>query len=282
MTEEEYYGRDKFKVIPEGKHSHIGERAPVANEVTSEVMKGDGEEMVQMERRPEGIFNHPSDFTQAEDENIAKGLLAHLPLYVMATKMNCCKRLLSNHIKQTPWLAELLNQRDENILETAEYQAYRLADAGNPSMIMFILERKGKHRGWGVQDEEDGGNEEGGIFMGLIPDEDIEDNAKHVEKLKEQDMAERGLAPAVSTEGSVTGDENMSALERERQGQLADDDAAWADGMEMARKASAKKEFEENAIDVGDGVMLAPPAEQQMEDDGFGDMGEDFSFEQGF
>lgn len=271
MTEDEYYGRDKFKVTPEGKHSHVGERALAPNEAGSSELRGEGDEMVQMERRPEGIFNHPSDFTQAEDENIAKGLLAHLPLYVMATKMNCCKRVLSKHIKETPWLAELLQQRDENILETAEYQAYRLADAGNPSMIMFILERKGKHRGWGVQDEEVESGDDGGILMGLIPEEDIEDNAKHVAELHDKDMAERGIG----TDG------NASVSETERLGQLAEDEAAWADGVEKERVASAKKEFEANAVDMGDGVMVAPPSEQPM-DDGFGEFGEDFSFEQGF
>lgn len=274
MTEDEYYGRDKFKVTPEGKHSHVGERALAKNEAGSAELRGDGDEMVQMERRPEGIFNHPSDFTQAEDENIAKGLLAHLPLYVMATKMNCCKRVLSKHIKETPWLAELLQQRDENILETAEYQAYRLADAGNPSMIMFILERKGKHRGWGVQDEEMESGDDGGILMGLIPDEAIEDNAKHVEELHAQDMAERGVGVDDGGASSV------SVSEMERQGQLAEDEAEWADGVERARRASAKNEFEANAVDMGGGVMVAPPAEQT--DDGFGGFGEDFSFEQGF
>lgn len=272
MTEDEYYGRDKFKVTPEGKHSHVGERALATNEAGSAELRGDGEEMVQMARRPEGIFNHPSDFTQEEDENIAKGLLAHLPLYVMATKMNCCKRVLSKHIKETPWLAELLQQRDENILETAEYQAYRLADAGNPSMIMFILERKGKHRGWGVQDEEMESGDEGGIVMGLIPDEAIEDNAKHVAELHAKDMEERGVG---------VGGEGASVAETERMGQLADDEAEWADGVRRERASSAKKEFEANAVDMGDGVMVAPPAERGN-DDGFGGFDEDFSFEQGF
>lgn len=272
MTEEEYYGKDKFKVTPTGKHSHVGEQAPSVNEAPSDLLKGN-EEMVQMERRPEGIFNHPSDFTQAEDENIAKGLLAHLPLYVMATKMNCCKRLLSNHIKETPWLAELLNQRDENILETAEYQAYRLADAGNPSMIMFILERKGKHRGWGVQDEAEGGDETGGILMGLIPEEEIEDNAKHVAELHEKDLEERGLAP----DG-----EGKSVAEAEREGQLAEDEANWTDEQREKKRLSEKKEFERNAVEVGDGVMVAPPQDEAF-DDGSGMFGEDeFAFEQGF
>lgn len=272
MTEEEYYGKDKFKVTPTSKHSHVGEKPLGENEASSVELKGKGEEMVQMERRPNGLFNHPSDFTQEEDENIAKGLMAHLPLYVMAAKMNCCKRTLSNHIKETPWLAELLQQRDENILETAEYQAYRLADAGNPSMIMFILERKGKHRGWGVQDEGEGGDEEGGILMGLIPEEEIEDNAKHVAELHQKDLEERGLEQP--SEGDV------SVADVERGAQLAEDEANWSEEQREKKRLSAKKEFDENAVNV-DGVEVAPPQPHSLEDEfmdgGFGQ--DDFSFE---
>lgn len=276
MTEDEFYGRDKFKVTPTTKHSHIGEREPAPNEAPSEMLKG-GVEMKQMERRPNGLFSHPSDFTQEEDENIAKGLIAHLPLYVMATKMNCCKKLLVNHIKETPWLMELLTQRDENILETAEYQAYRLADAGNPSMIMFILERKGKHRGWGVQDEEESGDESGGILMGLIPEDEIEDNARHVEELRERDKEER--AGVVQTD--EVAQQTANTLEQERNEQLADDNAAWAEGMEERQRLSAKKEFESRAVDMGDGMMVAPPADPTF-DDGMGGFGDGFGFDDGY
>lgn len=125
--------------------------------------------------RPNGIFHHPKDWTQEEMDFIADSLKANVPIYTIAKLVHCEKHTLSRLIKHTPELLELKNDQHENILDEAEYQADRLAKAGNASIIMYILQTLGRKRGWSTQDmpSEGGGEATSRIVMGEIPLEEV-------------------------------------------------------------------------------------------------------------
>lgn len=132
---------------------------------------------------PNGIFRHPSTWTAEEDEIIARGIKAHLPLQVIGTKVNCERGTLSRHIKNTPELAELFEDAKEDLVDRGEYEADRLMRAGNPSMVMFVLERMGRKRGWGQQEYVEPRGEDDIIQFTAIPDEEVE-RAESIRKEK--------------------------------------------------------------------------------------------------
>lgn len=125
--------------------------------------------------RPNGIFQHPADWTQEELDFIADGLKMNVPIYTIAKMVHCEKHCLSRLIRNTPELLELKNEQHENILDEAEYQADRLAKQGNASMVMYILGTLGRKRGWSQQGDvgEADGSAPSRIVMGVIPDEDV-------------------------------------------------------------------------------------------------------------
>ena len=125
--------------------------------------------------RPEGIFQHPADWTQEEIDFIADSLKMNVPLYTIAKMVHCEKHCLSRLIKRTPELLELKNEQHENILDEAEYQADRLAKQGNASIVMYILQTLGRKRGWSQQGDvgEGDGSAPSRIVMGVIPDEEV-------------------------------------------------------------------------------------------------------------
>ena len=119
--------------------------------------------------QPFVIFKH-TEFTEEEDEVILNGILAGIPLYLIADKIKTSRGNLSKHIKESPLLSQAWVDRDEGLLDHVEYQAKRLVDSGNPAMIMFWLERKGKSRGWGTQDIIDVEPDDTRIVIGEIPE----------------------------------------------------------------------------------------------------------------
>lgn len=128
---------------------------------------------------PNGIFRHPSTWTDEENEIIARGIKAHLPLQVIGTKVNCERGTLSKHIKNTPELLQLFEDAKEDLVDRGEFEADRLMRAGNPAMVMFVLERMGRKRGWGQQEYVAPKNEDDVIQFTAIPDSEI-DRAKAI------------------------------------------------------------------------------------------------------
>lgn len=122
---------------------------------------------------PNGIFRHPNTWTEEEDAIIARGIKAHLPLQVIGTKVNCERVTLSRHIKNTPELASLFEDAKEDLVDRGEFEADRLMRAGNPSMVMFVLERMGRKRGWGQQEYVERKGEEDIIQFTAIPDSEL-------------------------------------------------------------------------------------------------------------
>ena len=152
--------------------SHIGEKKPPENKLKEHLVAA-AQTIPTLPYRKGGIFEHPNDWTDEENEVIAAGLRAMLPLWAIGEKVHCERHALAKHIEDHPALRQLRIDCRESFIDAAEYQAYRLIQAGNPTMTMFALERQGKKRGWGQQDEAQGQKEESRIVMGLIPEDEV-------------------------------------------------------------------------------------------------------------
>lgn len=124
--------------------------------------------------QPFALFKH-TEFTQEEDEAICSAILAGIPLYLIADKLHTSRGNLSRHIKESRLLSQAWEDRNESMLDHVEYQAKRLVDSGNPAMIMFWLERKGKSRGWGQQEIAEVEQDDSRIVFGEISEGDLRD-----------------------------------------------------------------------------------------------------------
>lgn len=146
-------------------------------------------------RRPNGIFKHPNDWTEEEINVIVDALKMNVPVYTIANLVHCERHTLSKLIAETPELRQLKEEQQENLYEEAIYQADRLAKAGNASIVMFILERLGKNKGWNqVETAQESGGEEGRIVMGVIPDNEVEAADAIVKERQAQIMPKSALA----------------------------------------------------------------------------------------
>ncbi len=123
--------------------------------------------------QPFAIYRHPSEFTEQEDAVIINGLLAQLPIYMIADKLKCSRNLLQTHIRESKLLSQVMDDRKESFIDNIEWQAKRLIDSGNPAMIMFALEHLGKERGWGPKEVADEDFEDTRIVIGEIPDAEV-------------------------------------------------------------------------------------------------------------
>ena len=223
--------------------------------------------------QPFAIFKHPSEFTEQEDAVIVNGLLAQLPLYMIADKLKCSRTLLSNHIKESKLLSQVVVDRNEGFLDHVEWQAKRLIDSGNPAMIMFTLERKGKDRGWGQNPVSDVDMDDTRIVIGEIPESEVEEAEKKVKELEK----EAGASPTEDkAEDAGKGGEGASS-------------AKLPSPMEMAlMEDAAKKAAEEAQKERDANTVNIPPEDVRVEpapwDDGYGGGEDPFGggFEGGF
>ena len=148
-------------------------------------------------KRPNGIFKHPNDWTEEEINLIVDALKMNVPVYTIANLVHCERHTLSKLIADTPELRQLKEEQQENLYEEAIYQADRLAKAGNASIVMFILERLGKKKGWNQVDmPTESGGDEGRIIMGVIPDKDLDEAAEFVKAKQAEVMPKSALADA--------------------------------------------------------------------------------------
>lgn len=123
--------------------------------------------------KPNGIFKHPETWDQEELDFVADCLKQNIPLYTIANMVHCERHTLSRVVNSRPELKQLLDDKYENLLDEAEYQADRLMKAGNAAIVIHVLNTLGRKRGWAEDAESGSGDGEGRIVMGLIPDEDV-------------------------------------------------------------------------------------------------------------
>lgn len=124
--------------------------------------------------KPNGIFRHPDVWDQEELDFVADCLKQNIPLYTIANMVHCERHTLSRVVNSRPELRQLLEDKYENLLDEAEYQADRLMKAGNSAIVIHVLSTLGRKRGWAEDSQSGGGGDEGRIVMGLIPADEVQ------------------------------------------------------------------------------------------------------------
>ena len=214
-------------------------------------------------RRPNGFFRHPDTWTEQEVAVIVDGLKMNMPIMSIAKLVHCERHTLSKFIHSQPELLRLKEEQSENLYEEAVYQADRLAKAGNASIVMFILERLGKDKGWSQNESAaEGGVDEGRIVMGVIPDEEVERAEEAVKSKQETD----GLGKAAGAQPPKTESPLSIATDPVKLAAYEEDVKAMAEARaaEIVREKMAAMEREAE----GDGGR--PPYAEGRDDGGFG------------
>ena len=125
--------------------------------------------------RPKGIFHHPATWEQEELDFVADCLKQNIPIHTIANMVHCERHCLARLIESRSELKQLKEDKYENLLDEAEYQADRLMKAGNAPIVIHVLNTLGRKRGWGVDSNEgDGGEHDSRIVMGIIPAEEVQ------------------------------------------------------------------------------------------------------------
>lgn len=199
-------------------------------------------------RAANGIFKHPSECTEEEQNFIADCLKRNIPLYTIAGMIHCERSFLSRYIHNHPELLELKEEQGENIVDEAEYQLDRLNKAGNASTIIFTLQTKGRKRGWTTEDvaEAGSGKDAERIVMGVIPEETVKEAEAEMERI-------RGSKP--NPGGVLTDPVAVAAME-----QMGKEVKEYVEG---AIEAAKPKAVEAESVEVGE-----PPYGSNIETDG--------------
>lgn len=129
-----------------------------------------------------GIFKHPSEFTEEEWDIIVAGLRAHLPLYAIAMKVNCERHFLSKKIQENKEIAQLVMDARDGMVDETEFQLYKAARAGSMSAIIYLLDHLGQGRGYGEQVENKQQGEDVQITFGEISQADLQEAQQKIEE----------------------------------------------------------------------------------------------------
>lgn len=213
-----------------GEGTEVKRIVPTISERRREEVREYVKKMRPMPVRDKGALRHPSDFNAAELEVISDSLRNMVPIHVIANHLHCSRKFLGEYINKHEELRELKMEQKENLYETAVFQADKLAKQGNASIIMFILERLGKDKGWSQNESsEGGGGDEGKIIMGVIPDDVVSEADAFV--------------------ANITGKEQNKVFESdpmkaEMKAQLAQDEEKAAKGMRIDAESYIPKQVQ--------------------------------------
>lgn len=190
-----------------------------------------------------GIFRHPSEFTQEEWDIIVAGLRAHLPLYAIAMKVNCERHFLAKKIQENKDIAQLVMDAKEGIIDETEFQLYKAARAGSMSAIIYLLDHLGQGRGYGEQVENKQQGEDVQITFGEISQADLEEAKQKIEE------ANKKVTPTLAGE--------LAAMEVPKPA-TAQELAMAEDMVKAIEKATERK-----PIDITPPTASPPPYEAQ-------------------
>ena len=221
--------------------------------------------------RPNGIFRHPSDWTEEEIAFIADCLKQNVPIYTIANMVHCEKHTLSTLIAKTPELNQLKLEKYENLLDEAEYQADRLMKQGNSSLVIYVLQTLGRKRGWTTEDEQQGAKDgESRIVMGIIPDEEVQKADEEAREVRKNDPspAER-MSAALTDPMTIAAVEGIVKEEVDRKMNVVE-----AKDVEVSPSPIAPKPSGESVTDIAEqrefseyGAMGMGPSNPSMGDD---------------
>ena len=79
----------------------------------------------------------------------SRGIKTHI-----SARLKICRQTLDKYIRQWPEVAEAYEIEEGALLDSAESTLYRLAiEEGSEKSLLFLLERKGRSRGYGRHQE---------------------------------------------------------------------------------------------------------------------------------
>lgn len=125
-----------------------------------------------MTRKP---FNYK--LSEADEPKIRKELRAFTPICLIARKIGCCRQTLAKYIHEH-MEADLEDSR-ESMLDMLEGTLYRTAVVDkNVGSLQFMLDRLGRHRGYGEHIVNEGTDRfEGMVRFGEIPESEMPPDA---------------------------------------------------------------------------------------------------------
>lgn len=168
-----------------------------------------------------GIFKHPSEFTEEEWDIIVAGLRAHLPLYAIAMKVNCERHFLSKKIQENKEIAQLVMDAREGIIDETEFQLYKAARSGSMSAIIYLLDHLGQGRGYGEQVENKQQGEDVQITFGEISQADLEEAKQKIEEANKKvtptlagELAEMDVPKPATAQELAMAEDMVKAIEK--------------------------------------------------------------------
>lgn len=71
----------------------------------------------------------------------------------IARRLKCTRQTVENYLERFPELVRALAKEDDLMVEIAESNVLQMLVAGNEKITMFVLETRGKARGWSKRTE---------------------------------------------------------------------------------------------------------------------------------
>ena len=120
---------------------------------------------------PEKTQRKPYRKLHAEDDERILEMLSRMqPLSVIAKSLKCDRRTLAKYIKADPLLDDAFKESYERLSDLAESKLVEKIVAGDLKAIMFYLEHRCAHRGYGKEPPPNSAPEQNQIvFIGPIP-----------------------------------------------------------------------------------------------------------------
>ena len=110
--------------------------------------------------------------SEKDEPIIIEGLKKFVPAYVLATKIGCGYRQMSNYIKSHPHLLEVQRDAEQNMVAFAKGKLMQNVGAGHAASIFFLLERLDPEH-FGRQEHLDDTANLPNITIGLFPSDQL-------------------------------------------------------------------------------------------------------------
>lgn len=91
--------------------------------------------------------------SKKDEPKILKGLKEFKPLYIIANEIGCCRQTLYTYLRDVMDIR--YREMRESMLDVAENRLFKNVLDGNQNAIEYFLDRQGRGRGYGVQQQMD-------------------------------------------------------------------------------------------------------------------------------
>ena len=91
--------------------------------------------------------------SKKDEHTILRGLKEFKPLYIIANEIGCCRQTLYAYLRDVMDIR--YREMRESMLDVAENRLFKNVLDGNQNAIEYFLDRQGRGRGYGVQQQMD-------------------------------------------------------------------------------------------------------------------------------